>query len=599
MTATLTMVPLAKIKPRPGFNPRSDFADEQMAELTESVRRHGIITPLTLAPDGDGRFTIIAGERRYRAAKAAKLREVPAQVREADGEALTLAVAENVIRADLNPVEEARAYQRLSEEHGDATKVAALVGKSERLVAERLDLLRLPDAAQALLAGRRVPLACVPGLVRIADGESLLADLTATWLAERPHEAAVFAADPGEVVDDVLRAEWRDDDGQALHAVAYSVSEFGSGPLLPASVHDEDAPAAALAKLGEHAAKVAEALAALPEIVHASEYDWAARQAEGRRWRECFSLDADDADAARAYGCLLELPGRNGRSHAYVTDPEWLGDRLAQKIAAHAAAEAERGKRERAPRDASTPEDAEKEARRRERERQYEERVAARARNLDLGAALVHWQPKLDADAVKLLGSLVLLHYGKAAAWAHRLCVEQPTTTNKQGKTTVRYPRGAQAEKELHAQAMDALKRARTPEAALAVVLRLLVVQRLADPDGLPNADRQGIYEPQELARSQVLDKLAKRVAPPSVKRHLAEQEAERERREQAWRDEQAARLHAQRAKLEAGEPIRCECCLRPIDSAAEAVEKHGSLVHAGDCESQWGSADDAPDEAA
>ena len=82
-----------------------------------------------------GGYAIIAGERRYRAAKAAKLREVPAQVREVEGEALTLAVAENVIRADLSPLEEARAYRRLVDEHGDAAKVAKLVGKSERLVA--------------------------------------------------------------------------------------------------------------------------------------------------------------------------------------------------------------------------------------------------------------------------------------------------------------------------------------------------------------------------------------------------------------------------------------------------------------------------------
>lgn len=82
MTSTLTMVALAKIKPRAGFNPRAEFADEQMAELVESVKQHGIITALTLAPDGDGGFVIIAGERRYRAAKAAKLKEVPAQVRD-------------------------------------------------------------------------------------------------------------------------------------------------------------------------------------------------------------------------------------------------------------------------------------------------------------------------------------------------------------------------------------------------------------------------------------------------------------------------------------------------------------------------------------
>jgi hypothetical protein len=87
-----------------------------------------------------------------------------------------------------------------------------------------------------------------------------------------------------------------------------------------------------------------------------------------------------------------------------------------------------------------------------------------------------------------------------------------------------------------------------------------------------------------------VLAKLAKRVAPPSVKQHLAEQEVERERREQAWRDEQAARLEEQRAKIAAGEPIRCECCLRMIESADDATEKDGTLVHAGDCEQQWGS---------
>jgi ParB/RepB/Spo0J family partition protein len=91
------------------------------------------------------------GSGRYRAAVAAKLRAVPAPLREADGDALSLAVAENVIRADLNPLEEARAYGRLVDEHGDAAKVAKLVGKREKLIGERLDLLRLPEQADAAL----------------------------------------------------------------------------------------------------------------------------------------------------------------------------------------------------------------------------------------------------------------------------------------------------------------------------------------------------------------------------------------------------------------------------------------------------------------
>ena len=589
MAATLTMVPLAKIKPRDGFNPRAEFGDEQMAELVASVKQHGIITPLTLAPDGDG-FVIVAGERRYRAAKQARLKEVPAQVRDADGDALTLAVAENVIRADLSPIEEARAYERLVAEHGDTAKVAKLVGRSEKLLGERLDLLRLPDEAQALLAARRVPLACAPALIRIAEREPLLGDLCAIWLGDRPSASARFPADPGEVVDDVLEAEWQDDDSQPLHPVAYSVGGW-HGPILPGGRSRDEQLPRILAKLAEHAESVAAAHAELPAIPQEDEYDWHARQAVEQRERECFALTDEDADAARAFGCLLDLPAPDGRDHLYVTDREWLADRLCQKIAAHASAEEERKQREREARTPSAPQDdPEKEARREQRQRDYEARVAGRARNLDLGAALTRWQPKLDTDAVKLLGSLVLLHYGKAAAWAHRLCVEQPTTTNKQDKVSVRYPRGAQAETELHGEAMERLSRARTPEDALAVVLRLLLAQRLVDTDGLPGADRQGIYEPQELAASKVLDKLARRVAPASVRQHRAEQDAERERREQAWREQEGVRLAEQRAKLAAGEPVRCACCFEPITSLDQAAEKHGSLVHRGDCEQQWGT---------
>ncbi len=98
---------------------------------------------------------------------------------------------------------------------------------------------------------------------------------------------------------------------------------------------------------------------------------------------------------------------------------------------------------------------------------------------------------------------------------------------------TVRYPRGAQAERELHREATERLMRARTPEDALAVVLRLLLAQRRVDTDGLPGADRQGVYEAQELAASKVLAKLATRAAPRSIRQHLAQQEAERQRREQ------------------------------------------------------------------
>src|SRR5689334_18297764 len=159
MTATLCMVPLAQIRPSKA-NPRADFDDERMAELVASVKRHGIITPLTLSQDGEGRYAIIAGERRYRAAKAAKLREVPAQVREVEGEALTLAVAENVIRADLSPLEEARAYRRLVDEHGRRGEG----GQARRQ--ERAAGKRPPRAAAAARADAR-PARGPPGAARL------------------------------------------------------------------------------------------------------------------------------------------------------------------------------------------------------------------------------------------------------------------------------------------------------------------------------------------------------------------------------------------------------------------------------------------------
>jgi hypothetical protein len=117
--------------------------------------------------------------------------------------------------------------------------VAKLVGRSEKLSGERLDLLRLPEEAQALLAARKLPLACAPALIRIAEREPLLADLTAVWLSERPQSAAGFTVYPGEVVDDVLEAEWQDDDGQPLHPVAYSVGGW-YGPLLPGGRNREE-----------------------------------------------------------------------------------------------------------------------------------------------------------------------------------------------------------------------------------------------------------------------------------------------------------------------------------------------------------------------
>ena len=126
--------------------PRSTFDERELRELADSIATHGLLQPLVVQSDGDG-YRIIAGERRFRAARLAGLSTVPALVRATQGlEHLELALVENLQRADLNPVEEARGYRRLMEA-GDRTQeqVAQRVGKSRVTVTNALRLLKLPD----------------------------------------------------------------------------------------------------------------------------------------------------------------------------------------------------------------------------------------------------------------------------------------------------------------------------------------------------------------------------------------------------------------------------------------------------------------------
>ena len=141
---------------RPNKNqPRRHFDEAHIEELAESIRSKGVLLPLIVRRAHDG-YVLVAGERRWRAAQKAGLRELPAMIREVtDKEAFELALIENIQREDLNPVEEAEAFKRLIEEHGlTQEELAVRVGKDRSTVANALRLLRLPDAIkQAIVAG--------------------------------------------------------------------------------------------------------------------------------------------------------------------------------------------------------------------------------------------------------------------------------------------------------------------------------------------------------------------------------------------------------------------------------------------------------------
>ncbi|KAF0180130.1 MAG: ParB-like partition protein [Limisphaerales bacterium] len=144
-------VAVASVRPC-AFQPRKDFAADAIAELAESIKAQGIISPLIVRPRGDG-FELIAGERRWRAAQLAGLKEVPIIVREADDRAvLELALIENLQRENLNPIEEALGYAQLIEQFQLTQETAATkVGKSRAVVANALRLLKLAPELQGYL----------------------------------------------------------------------------------------------------------------------------------------------------------------------------------------------------------------------------------------------------------------------------------------------------------------------------------------------------------------------------------------------------------------------------------------------------------------
>lgn len=151
------MIPIESISPNPR-QPRQRFDEESLAELAASIRESGLLQPVVVRRVDGARYELIAGERRLRACRLARLREVPAIVRDAtDRDGLALAIVENVHRADLDPIEEAQAYRALIEEFSlTQAEVARRVGRSRPAVANALRLLQLPPQTQAEVAAGRV-----------------------------------------------------------------------------------------------------------------------------------------------------------------------------------------------------------------------------------------------------------------------------------------------------------------------------------------------------------------------------------------------------------------------------------------------------------
>jgi ParB family chromosome partitioning protein len=147
---------IEEVQPNP-FQPRKTFSDEQLQELVDSIREKGILQPLLVRRKSDG-YELIAGERRWRAAQRAGLREIPILVRDvSDSEMLELSLIENIQRENLNPIEEAEAYKRLMEQfHLTQEEISKKVGKDRTTIANTVRLLRLPPEIKLSLAEGKI-----------------------------------------------------------------------------------------------------------------------------------------------------------------------------------------------------------------------------------------------------------------------------------------------------------------------------------------------------------------------------------------------------------------------------------------------------------
>lgn len=183
-------VPIELIAPNPR-NPRRHFNDAELDDLAQSIREHGIVQPVLVRSAGEGRFEIIAGERRWRAAQRAGLTSLPVLVRDVnDRTALELAIIENVQRADLNPLEEAQGYQQLIDEHSyTQADLGQVIGKSRSHVANTLRLLKLPADIQAMLADGQLSAGHARTLVSAADPAGLAKRIVSEGLSVRQAEA--------------------------------------------------------------------------------------------------------------------------------------------------------------------------------------------------------------------------------------------------------------------------------------------------------------------------------------------------------------------------------------------------------------------------
>lgn len=538
-TLTTPTVPVSSIGMTEGINPRNQedvTKGDEFAELVESVKRHGVLQPVLVRPlaevkkpggKTDQLYELVAGSRRFAAAKKAKLAEIPVHVQELNGDAAAAATVENVQRKDLTPLEEAEAVQQLRDQlpPEDAKRptkaVATLLSKSEDWVQKRLQLLELPPAAKEALALGTLGLHGAPIVHRVAKASPMLAGAIVDLVTSEEQQAYTprDLEDPDyfpEILQEAVGSQLDAESTEAVDAMeAPDVNYPWSRVLMPEAKR----------------AELQEQYDALPDGFG------------GRRPQ--VSLDQDDLDAAIAYGCAVEVPnGRYGRSAWFVTDPEFIGDRLEFWFKREIEAGKKRAKQQaemdritgRSKSSSSTTPSAEEEAvakeeRRKAREAEAQRRENAHAANLELGrlTAEALRKPKITVPIAQLLVALTRegTHGDPHASLAYVDERWQQSEVKKDGTTKRTFLRQGIAE---HVDAQ--LAKAKSAEEVVGLLLRSLIVTACADEEVVAPSNR--IYGGVGQLSDQVQDlALELKVLPPAIKKVIEEERRQERRAEQ------------------------------------------------------------------
>jgi len=224
----LMLLPVSQIEPHPD-QPRRHFDEAALAELAASIAARGVIQPVVVRPIGPNRYQLVAGERRWRASQRARIHEIPAIVRQLDEREVTaLALIENLQREDLNPVEEARAYQKLADRDGlTQQEIANFVDKSRSHVANIMRLLGLPEDVLGMIERDELSMGHARALATLPDPAAAARDVVAKRLSVRETEKlAKRIGRPDSAAPRRARAERSPGESADIAAVQAHLEEF-------------------------------------------------------------------------------------------------------------------------------------------------------------------------------------------------------------------------------------------------------------------------------------------------------------------------------------------------------------------------------------